>query len=359
MSASRELDWMLNLRIVRGPLLDAEEKVILEEYNRLTGAQISLDQFKHWVRDSPEGPSWHAILETDDSKIVGHFSIIPLRAEHEGEKLIAAKSEYFFVNELYRREKVRGFEKSYLTCAILLPSKLFESCHSLGWGPFLTSVSEEIQPFYKALGCRPANFELSECLLILRPLEAARRTPNLTKWQRMALFLVGAAQRLIWPVANMFLRESPVVRFTSASSVCLHPQKDRIAFFQDSTSVTWRYPDEEYVTLTSATDSNQYLIAKHGSNDRYLRVCQWHIEGKKNRFAFLLALINQAKQQKALGVRWSLYSDAEQSDMLSSLRKLGFLCVHRDRKLFLYTNKDIFLKPEAWSITDSFFCLDL
>ena len=350
---------MLNLRIVRGPLLDAEEKVILEEYNRLTGAQISLDQFKHWVRDSPEGPSWHAILETDDSKIVGHFSIIPLRAEHEGEKLIAAKSEYFFVNELYRREKVRGFEKSYLTCAILLPSKLFESCHSLGWGPFLTSVSEEIQPFYKALGCRPANFELSECLLILRPLEAARRTPNLTKWQRMALFLVGAAQRLIWPVANMFLRESPVVRFTSASSVCLHPQKDRIAFFQDSTSVTWRYPDEEYVTLTSATDSNQYLIAKHGSNDRYLRVCQWHIEGKKNRFAFLLALINQAKQQKALGVRWSLYSDAEQSDMLSSLRKLGFLCVHRDRKLFLYTNKDIFLKPEAWSITDSFFCLDL
>ena len=350
---------MLNLRTVRGPLQPAEENEILEEYNRLTGARISLRQFRRWVRDSPDGPAWHAILETDESKIVGHFSLIPLRAEHDGNKLIAAKTEYFFVHENFRREKVRGFEKSFFPCAILLLDELYKKCRDFGWGPFLASISDEIQPFHRAVGCRPANFELLECLLILRPLEAARRTPNLTKKQRLAVLSVGVAQRLGWSVANTFLKASPTVRFTSAESVCIHPEKERIAFFQDRLSATWRYPDEEYITLTTAKDRHQYVIAKHGSHDRYLRVCQWHIDQNKDRFAFLLALINQAKQQKALGVRWALFSDPQQPETLGILRKLGFLCAHRNRKLFFYTGDDTFLKPEQWSITDSFFSLDL
>jgi len=79
---------MLSLRTVRGPLQAAEEESILADYNRLTGARIPLGDFRHWVRDSPEGPAWHAILQTDEGRIVGHFSVIPLRAQHGGNNLI-------------------------------------------------------------------------------------------------------------------------------------------------------------------------------------------------------------------------------------------------------------------------------
>lgn len=71
----------------------------------------------------------------------------------------------------------------------------------------------------------------------------------------------------------------------------------------------------------------------------------------------MLALIDQARQEKALGVRWSLYRDQQQPELLGALRKLGFLRMQRDRRLLFYTRDKIFLNPETWCLTDSFFCL--
>jgi hypothetical protein len=350
---------MLSLRTVRGPLEAAEEESILADYNRLTGARIPLGDFRHWVCDSPEGPAWHAILQTDEARIVGHFSLIPLRAQHAGNKLIAAKTEYFFVHEDFRREKVRGFENSILSCAILVLSQLYQDCHASGWGPFLAAVNDQIEPFHRAVGCRPVVFKLSECLLILRPWKAARRTPNLTKKQRMAMLFVGIGQRLLWSIAGNLASRSRGVGFTTVASVCVHRKKDQIAFFEDRASLIWRYPSEDYVTVASASDPHQFVIAKHGSDERFLRVCQWELAGSKDPEAFLLALIDHARQEKALGVRWSLYRDQQQPVLLGALRKLGFLRMQRDRRLLFYTRDKIFLQPETWCLTDSFFAFDL
>jgi hypothetical protein len=73
----------------------------------------------------------------------------------------------------------------------------------------------------------------------------------------------------------------------------------------------------------------------------------------------LLALIDQARQEQALGVRWSLYRDQQQPVLLGALRKLGFLRMQRDRRLLFYTRDKIFLRPETWCLTDSFFAFDL
>ncbi len=72
---------MLNLRIVRGPLQEHENEAILSEYNRLAKAVIPMNEFVHWVQKTPLGPAWHALLETDEKRIVGHTSLIPLAAE--------------------------------------------------------------------------------------------------------------------------------------------------------------------------------------------------------------------------------------------------------------------------------------
>jgi GNAT superfamily N-acetyltransferase len=350
---------MLNLRTVRGPLQGAEEESILADYNRLTGARIPLGDFRRWVRDSPEGPAWHAILQTDEARIVGHFSLIPLRAHDGGKDLIAAKTEYFFVHEDFRREKVRGFENSILSCAILLLSQLYEECRASGWGPVLVSANDQIERFHRAVGCRPVPFKLSECLLILRPWAAAQRTPNLTTKQRAAMLFVGIAQRMVRSVTSVLASRSRGVGFTSVDSVCVHRKKDQIAFFEDRASLIWRYPSEDYVTVASDSDPHQFVIAKHGSDERFLRVCQWELAGSEDPAAFLLALIDQARREKALGVRWSLYREQQQPELLGALRKLGFLCVQRERRLLFYTSDKKLLNPEKWCLTDSFFAFDL
>jgi len=350
---------MLNLRIVRGPLQGAEEEDILREFNRLTGSAIADGEFRRWVRDSPDGPAWHAILETDESKIVGHFSLIPLRVRYRAKQISAARTEYFFVHEDFRREKVRGFEHSFMPCGLLLLDRLYRHCRDQGWDPLIASASEEIQRLHNAVGCRPADFRLSECLLILRPWDAARRTSNLARKQRMAMLLVGVAQRVLWSARRLVPLKPRNVKLASATSVCIHPDKDQIAFFADKDSLHWRYPDEQYMTIVAEADPHQYVIAKRGSNARYLRVCQWHMEEGGNPIPFLAALIDRAKQEKSLGVRWSLYGEQQQSVMLKAMRKLGFLCVPRNRKLLLYTSEDALLSPQKWEITDSFFSFDL
>jgi hypothetical protein len=351
--------WMLNLRIVRGPLQGAEEGSILREFNRLTNSAIAESEFRRWVRSSPDGPAWHAVLETDESRIAGHFCLIPLRARYRGKQICAARTEYFFVHEDFRREKVRGIENSFLPCGLLLLEHLYRHCSEQGWGPLIVSASEQIQPFHEIVGCRPADFGLTECLLILRPWDAARRTPNLTAKQRMGLLLVGLAQQVLWSIPGIIPLKSRGVKCASVASVCVHPRTDRTAFFEDMDSLCWRYPDAEYITIVSEDDPHQYVIAKHGSNERYLRVCQWHLEESGNPVPFIAALIDRARQEKALGIRWSLYGDQQRSVILNAMRKLGFLRAPRNRRLLFYTSEDAFLNPEQWDIADSFFSFDL
>src|SRR5215467_10152412 len=111
---------MLKMRIVRAPLSDPENCTILSEYNRLTGGRIPLNEFLRWVTESPEGPAWHAILESDDGRMVGHTSVFPLRANRNMPRLIPAKSEYSFLHEDFRREKIRGFETAGRPAFIIL-----------------------------------------------------------------------------------------------------------------------------------------------------------------------------------------------------------------------------------------------
>ena len=83
---------MLNMRIAPSPLNEQDYEVILREYNRLASARIPMAEFVHWVQRGPEGPAWHAILETDEGRIVGHTSVFLLRAAY-GSEFLPAKSE--------------------------------------------------------------------------------------------------------------------------------------------------------------------------------------------------------------------------------------------------------------------------
>lgn len=349
---------MLNLRLMRGPLRDEENDAILREYNRLTASRIPMDEFANWVQKSPAGPAWHAILETDEGRIVGHTSLFPFRTQYGGPELIPAKSEYSFLHEDFRKDKIRGFEKASRAAFVVLLDQLFQHCQREGWGPIFASTNEKNQAFTRRVGLQPAEFQVWECLFILRPVNAARRTPNLSQRQRAMLFGGGVLQRTLWTLARIPLAGVNGVRPIGVSDEALDPAPGQLSFFEDADSLRWRYLDRQYVRFSLAAAPSDYLIAKKGAPDRYLRVCQWRIQSPAAVRSLVVALLREAAAERAMGVRWAVYDDESSEEITQRMRRMGFLCARRTRIVMVHKKDAEFLSPAMWKMNDSLFSFD-
>jgi hypothetical protein len=349
---------MLNLRLARGPLRSDENEVILREYNRLTSSRIPMNEFVNWVQKSPAGPAWHAILETDEGRIVGHTSLFPFRTEYGGPQLVPAKSEYSFLHEDFRKEKIRGFENASRAAFIVLLDQLFQHCQREGWGPIFASTNKKNQAFTRRVGLQPSEFHVWECLFILRPVNAARHTANLTQRQRALALGGGISQRILWSVARIVLSGMNGVRPIAVSDGPLEPEQNRLSFFEDRESLRWRYLDGQYIRFSFAMAPADYLIAKKGAQDRYLRVCQWRICSSASLRSLIVALLREAASEKALGVRWAVYEGEMSEEITREMRRLGFLCVRRTRIVMVHKRDSGFLSPATWKMNDSLFSFD-
>lgn len=359
-AASGEL--AICLRIVRGPLSAREAESILVQYNQLAGANIPMQQFLRWVQDSPEGPAWHAILETGDGAIVGHTSLIPLRATYEGRTFIAAKSEYSFIVEEYRAAKIRGFEKTGRLKNLIYIDELFRHCRSEGWSPLLISTPSVFHRVFRSIACYPVSFPVWECLLVLRPLEAALRTPNLRGWQRAFLCCAGLAQTTLWTPGILPLNREERLHTISMLTHRFDGPASSLSFFQDDESLAWRYPKEEYERFGVKENENLTgdLIVKQGSATRYLRVCQWQLKRESLSAGLIANLVRKARRQGALGVRWAVYDGGEVStNLVRRLQRFGFVCTRRVRTLLINTADRELLDPLKWNLTDAMFTFDL
>lgn len=349
---------MLNMRIVRAPLKESESRAILREYNRLTSAGIPLEEFEHWLRDNPAGLAWHAILETDEGRIVGHTSVFPLRTTFRSSKVTPAKSEFSVLHEDFRKEKIRGHENAGKPAFIFLLDQLFRHCQEQGWGPIFASTNEKNQVFTRKVGLRPLEFPLWECLLILRPREAAVHTPNVTGWQRAGLFSAGLAQKAIWSAAHRLLSARGVCE-ADAGKNGFPPEREQLAFFQDSDSLRWRYLDGQYLRYELAGTLGDYVVAKRGSGAKFMRVCQWRLVETKRLAGLLGVLVRQARKDGAIGVRWAVYDgDAAAKRLVGQMRRAGFLAARRTRIVMVHKNDAEYLQTSMWKMNDSLFSFD-
>ena len=350
----------LNLKIVQGPLNPRENEVILSEYNRLTSSQIPMQDFLHWVQNSPAGPSWHGLFQTDQGQIVGHSSLIPLRGRCNGRSMVPAKSEYGFILEEFRTAKIRGFENMPRPRQIILLDQLFRHCRSVGWGPFLISGSRALQRFGPRAECYRVGFPLWECLLVLRPWHASLKTPNISTWQRSLLGGVGVPQAMVWsvlsslPVRDTGIRQVPIDDFSSPNAGAY------LSFFEDEDSLRWRYSEDQYERLALDAAGKEYVIVKRGSPDGYLRICQWRLSSAdKLTYSLIARLVQMARREEALGIRWAVYGDDESaSNIARRMRGLGFLTARRVRTLLIQSKEHEFLTPEKWNLNDAMFCFD-
>ncbi len=350
---------MLNLRIVKGPLEDRLNEVILSNYNRLTSSRIPLNEFVHWVQKSPGGPAWHALLELDNGEVAGHTSLIPMPSRYRGATITPAKSEYTFIHKEFRAQKIRGFEDSARPRFVILMDQFFRHCAAEGWGPFLFSTSFGVRKLGPRAEAYPIDFPSRECLLFLNPLRAAATTPNLTSIQRAALFLAGCIQRPLWSAVSAAGGRPKGVRAVPLSGLVEMRETERLSFFEDPASLQWRYLEGQYVRFAIEDAPEEYVIAKMGSPARYLRVCQWHVKSQKHFAPLVRILIREALAEKALGVRWTSYGDnAATHEFARRLQSLGFLCAPRVRNALVHSNALEFHDPTKWKMNDSLFSFD-
>jgi hypothetical protein len=346
----------LTLRIVRGPLLPEENKTILSEYNkRIESPRIPIQEFLHWIQKCPEGPAWHAILESNLHGIVGHQCFIPLRANWRGHRFIAAKSEYTFLREDFQTIKILGFEGIKRPTHMVAAHQLVQRCQAGGWGPFLISTTPSLRRrgFY---GFISTNFQLWECLLVLRPIFAARETQNIPRWQKWGLMVGGTVQRTAWwPAALLAARDTAFRSWPingSPPATCLRS----LSFFEDLESLRWRYPAGDYERLAINGEDSDYLIYKKGSASQYMRICQWSLDSSELSVSRIAGLIRVAQRDGAMGIRWAIYGlDEAAKTLVRRLRRFGFLCVSRARTLQIKSDEKEFLKPESWNLTDAMF----
>lgn len=362
-SASRNSEksqLFMDLTVVRGPLPPTKSQAILEQYNRLSGARIPISEFLHWLEDGPEGPAWHALLENEEAEVVGHSALIPFRSSWDGRRIVAGKAEYAFIREEYQTAKIRGLEKSGKPRNALMVQQLFQRWQDEGLGPLLISTSAVRQRSLSGVGCASARFSVSESLLVLRPVRAARTTPNLERWQRISLGIAGISQKTLWSA----LRLVPsgllaALRARQQPEALLCPADERLAFFEDSESAKWRYPCGQYERITVDSPGDQYVVVKTGSTDRYARVCDWKLAPGQPTFRLIAQLAELARRDNALGVRWAVYgTDASAVAISNRLRKFGFLCAPRTRTVLLYSKEKEFLSPERWKLNDAMFSFD-
>ena len=352
---------MLNLRIVRSPLKPRESEAILSQYNQLTSSRIPINEFVHWVQDGPAGPAWHAVLETEAKEIVGHTCLIPFRGSCDGRQIVPALSEYTFIREQFRSSRIRGIEKMARPRNLILIDRLFRHCAAQGWGPFLISTFPSLHRLGPSVGCYPTDFPLRECLLILRPWRAARETPNLSSWQRAMFCIIGLFQAACWravlPLTSRFIG-LPLTAKNGSSS---RKTDSLLSFFEDRDSLRWRYPEAQYARLSSEPSSQEeeYIIAKKGSPDRYVRICQWHLGPDQPTFSLLASLVQMADRENALGVRWAVYGDDKAATKLvRRMRRFGVFCAPRVRTLLLSSQEREFLAADRWKLTDAMFSFD-
>lgn len=349
---------MLDMRIVRSPLSSSDNRQILCEYNRLTKARIPLGEFEHWVQKSPAGPAWHAILESGGGRIVGHTSLIPLKTSFAAKNLIPAKSEFSFVHEDFRSAKINGFEKGRIKFLVIV-GELFAHGIKQGWGPYFVSTAEANHPLSRRVGCKNAEFPLTECLLIRKAFGAARETPNLSKKQRASFFAVGISHKFAWMGNRIFANGNGTVRSIPVGSSAVMPTPDRFSFFEDADSLRWRYFENQYLRFSFDGSSEDYVIVKRGEKDRFSRIVQWRIRRADRAYALVTTLLRQVEQDDALGLRWAVYDhDPLSAALVGMLRRRGFLCVRRVRTLMLHSQKPEYAEPSAWNVSDSLVSFD-
>jgi hypothetical protein len=353
----------LRLRVIEGPLALADRTRVLSEYTRVTGNRVAVQQFRRWTEQSPSGPALHALLETPDGRLVGHCALVPFPLQGPQESITAAKEHYFFSSDEYCSQPLQDIPESQKPPLAILLEQLYARASEQGWNPILTCDPPEPRPVHDALGCRPVDLPVRDCFFVLRPIRAWQVMRHLPPCMRVKMSALAAASALYASCVLPFQHSHSSVRrarITDAINSSSGQSPTRFSLSDDPAFLFWRYPESSYSRLLVNDGRAGYAIVAKGSPFTFLRVCQFRTRSIGSLYALVESLVREARGTNALGVRWSIYGiGAEQTRMVSELRKRMFFCVPRTRRVLISSHSAELLASANWNLADSLFTFDL
>jgi hypothetical protein len=347
---------MLELLLARAPLDGHWRSTIVREYCRLTGAAVSEEDFRRWTEQSPAGAALHALLKTGDGRIVGHCCLFPFPLYIDGRRLVGAKSEYLFLHEEFRRAEIDNLPTPECLPALSLLKRLYRhGSEALGWDPILISAPPEVAVLHRLAGALPVELNLFECLLVLRPWSASRRTPNLSFAERMAIFLVGSVQCLMWRALCRLCcgRVRSVRPLGDPGGIRPRTDQSGMTCPLDEEFLSWRYPKAGFELYELGSEAGSFLAATNSSGD-YLRVVDSNLDfDRVGTLRLVAGLVGQARRRRSVGVRWALYDGQNRGERFArKLRSLGLICARRKRRISIYAKNRDLARAERWQLGD-------
>jgi hypothetical protein len=98
---------VIEIETLTGPLDDSDLAAIGELYGRADAKYRRRSYLRHLFVDNPYGWAIHSFAR-DGETVVGHCSVVPLRARIRGGTADSGKVEAYYVDERYRGNKERG-----------------------------------------------------------------------------------------------------------------------------------------------------------------------------------------------------------------------------------------------------------
>lgn len=345
---------MLRLSIIRGPLNPKLRGEVFAEYTRLTGSHFSEANFTRWVEESSEGPAVHAFLTTPEGNLAGHICAFPFPVKKGNTVLCAAKAEYFFIKEEFRKLPVSPSASPNLPAAVILVRELRNFClEEMNWDPIFCSAPPEISLVHRAAGAKPVVFDLQECFLVMRPFRAFYALPNIKFGQRLALCCAGLVQSPKYFLSRLRKIRKPLLPQASPLPVV----STGYQFCDDQAFLDWRYPKIDFQICRDGL-ANGRLVTNVVVGKSFLRVVDWCLD-KTVVDSALETLMRKAEVSGAVGIRWPIYLNLPESQaLIGKLRQRGFFCVSRQRKLSLFTRVKERSDSGNWWFTDMLVSFD-
>ncbi len=311
---------MIDIETFAGPLDDSGLESVGSLYGRVDPKYLQLAYLRHLFIENPYGWALHAFAR-DGDEVIGHCSVIPVRARVGGRTADSGKVEAYVVDERYRRSRERGGERPV---ALDLLWAVSDAAAERGIDPLHAYVTPHVGAIFERAGYRAQTTSA-------RPYVLATSSPRrdvlrraLVVGQSVPLTVVGAVGRGIAGTGPMQSEAA-----TGADSKLVEPSNmDRSWTIAGNDSWDWFLASGSIRALELPGRRGIRALVLTEAEAEQVQLLAWRPSrpGLASAVALLAALAEFAKEGSARTVRIQPWPSKEgDGALVRACRLMGFI----------------------------------
>jgi hypothetical protein len=222
----------LNLSLTRGPLAEEALDAIVATYGTVDPRYASRDFCRVLFNENPIGYSYHAFVR-DGDRVVGHYSVIPMRVRARGATVVSGKGEALFLAPPYRATAIVTPAGDVLAGIAMIKS-LDERALADGITVIHGITTPAVGIILRMNGSRALKLSLDQLHFLIRAPESPRVLSR-AQIER----LLCACQRVLLAAARAALRLTAAPSIEANSSAHADQHLATLAATDADGGVTW------------------------------------------------------------------------------------------------------------------------